>query len=150
MCVCVFTICMHICIYTHTERENRVIKDISFHFSYLFSSSHLSLYISHKIGIILHVLVHNMGFCTLYILQKVSLYYYVSSFIVIIKPQYTKGWELPRWLSGKDPARQCRRHERRGFNPWVSKIPWRRAWQPTPVFLPGESHGQKSLAGYSP
>ena len=39
---------------------------------------------------------------------------------------------------------------RRGFNPWVGKVPWRRAWQPTPVFLPGESHGQRSLVGYSP
>ena len=38
---------------------------------------------------------------------------------------------------------------RPGFDPWVGKIPWRRAWQPTPVFLPGESHGQRSLAGYS-
>ena len=37
-----------------------------------------------------------------------------------------------------------------GFDPWVGKIPWRRAMQPTPVFLPGESHGQKSLASYSP
>ena len=36
------------------------------------------------------------------------------------------------------------------FNPWVGRIPWRRAWQPTPVFLPGESHGQRSLAGYRP
>ena len=36
-----------------------------------------------------------------------------------------------------------------GFDPWVGKIPWRRAWQFTPVFLPGESHGQRSLAGYS-
>ena len=36
------------------------------------------------------------------------------------------------------------------FNPWVKKIPWRRKWQPTPVFLPGKSHGQKSLVGYSP
>ena len=42
---------------------------------------------------------------------------------------------------------QCRRP---GFDPWVGKIPWRRAWQPTPVFLPGESHGQRSLEGYSP
>ena len=40
--------------------------------------------------------------------------------------------------------------KRHGFNPWVRKIPWRRAWQSTPVFLPGESHGQWSLAGYSP
>ena len=39
---------------------------------------------------------------------------------------------------------------RRRFAPWVGKIPWRRAWQPTPVFLPGESHRQRSLAGYSP
>ena len=37
-----------------------------------------------------------------------------------------------------------------GFNPWVRKIPWKGKWQPTPVFLPGESHGQRSLAGYSP
>ena len=37
-----------------------------------------------------------------------------------------------------------------GFDSWVGKIPWRRSWQPTPVTLPGESHGQRSLAGYSP
>ena len=42
------------------------------------------------------------------------------------------------------------RDKRQEFNPWVGKIPWRRKWQPTPVFLPGESHGQRSLAGYSP
>jgi len=52
---------------------------------------------------------------------------------------------------GKEPAHQCRRHKRQGgFYPWVGKIPWRRKWQPTPVFLSGESHGQRSLAGYSP
>jgi len=39
---------------------------------------------------------------------------------------------------------------RLGFDPWVGKTPWRRAWQPTPVFLPGESHGQKGLVDYSP
>ena len=39
---------------------------------------------------------------------------------------------------------------RRGFDLWAGKIPWRRSWQLTPVFLPGESHGQRSLAGYSP
>ena len=39
---------------------------------------------------------------------------------------------------------------RHGFDPWVRRIPWRRAWQPTPVFLPGEPHGQRSLVGYSP
>ena len=42
------------------------------------------------------------------------------------------------------------RQRRWGFDPWLGKIPWRRKWQPTPVFLPGESHGQRSLMGYSP
>ena len=54
---------------------------------------------------------------------------------------------LPCWLSGKEPVCQCRRHR---FDLWVRKIPWRRKWQPTPVSLLGESHGQRSLAGYSP
>ena len=40
--------------------------------------------------------------------------------------------------------------QRPGFNPWVRKIPWRKEWQPTLVFLPGEVHGQRSLVGYSP
>ena len=48
--------------------------------------------------------------------------------------------------SGKEPACQCRRWKRHEFDLWVGTIPWRRAWQPTPVFLPGESHGQRSLA----
>ena len=43
-----------------------------------------------------------------------------------------------------------RGYKRRGFHLWVRKIIWKRAWQPTPVFLPGESHGQRSMAGYSP
>jgi len=48
------------------------------------------------------------------------------------------------------PASQCRRPKRQGFDLWVRKIPWRREWQPTPVFVPGESYGQRSLAGYNP
>ena len=44
---------------------------------------------------------------------------------------------LPRWHNDAEPACQCRRP---GFNPWVKKIPWRRKWQPTPVFLPGKFH----------
>ena len=57
---------------------------------------------------------------------------------------------FPDGTSGKEPACQCRRFKRHRFNPLVRKVPWRRAWQPTPVFLPGGSHGQRSLAGYSP
>ena len=59
-------------------------------------------------------------------------------------------YEVMGFLGGKEPVCQCRRHTRCGFNPWVRKIPWRRAWQPTPVFLPEESNRQRSLAGQSP
>ena len=52
--------------------------------------------------------------------------------------------------SGIEPTCQCRKHKRHRFDPWVGKIPWRRAWQLTPVFLPGESHGLRNLVGYSP
>ena len=54
---------------------------------------------------------------------------------------------LPRWLRQQRICLQCRRSR---FNPWVGKIPWRREGLPTPVVLPGEFHGQRSLAGYSP
>ena len=51
-------------------------------------------------------------------------------------------------LVGREPACQCRRGKR--FNPWVEKILCRRKWQHTSIFLPGESHGQRSLVVYSP
>ena len=51
--------------------------------------------------------------------------------------------------SDKEPACQGRRCKRHGFDPWVRKIPWRRARQPTPVFFPGKLHEQRSLVGYS-
>ena len=53
---------------------------------------------------------------------------------------------LSLWLSSRESACQCRS---RDFHPWVEKIPWRRKWQPTPVFLPEKSHGQRSLTDYS-
>ena len=54
---------------------------------------------------------------------------------------------LSWWFSGKESTCQCRRHR---FDPWVEKIPWRKKWQPIPVFLPGKSHGQRSLMGCRP
>ena len=50
---------------------------------------------------------------------------------------------FPGRSAGKEPTCECKRH---GFDPWVRKISWRRKWQPTPVFLPGKSRGQSSLA----
>ena len=72
----------------------------------------------------------------------------------VIKLRYVNlAWGFPGGGSGKKSACQWKRCRRHGFDPWVGghgKIPWRRAWQLTLVFLPGESHGQRSLVGYSP
>ena len=74
-----------------------------------------------------------------------------SSFVFLLLisnliPSWSKNG-LPKWCSGKESTCQCKRHR---LNPWVKKIPWRRKWQPTLVFLLGKSHGQRSLEGYSP
>ena len=57
---------------------------------------------------------------------------------------------FPGGTGSKESTCQCKRCKRRGFDPWVRKIPWRRKWQLTPVFLPKICHRQRSLAGYSP
>ena len=59
-------------------------------------------------------------------------------------------WSVIKKLRIKLPRLPMLETKRHRFDPWVRKTPWRRKWQPTPVFLPGESHGQRSLAGYSP
>ena len=71
--------------------------------------------------------------------------------------KYTQHTQVRVWgfiggsvIKKKNPACQCRRYKRWWFNPWVGKIPWKKAWQPTPVFLPGESHEQRKLMGYCP
>ena len=58
-----------------------------------------------------------------------------------------RWWGFP---GGQEYACQCKRYLRHGFNPWVRKISWSRQWQPTPVFLPGKFHGQRSLTGFGP
>ena len=66
------------------------------------------------------------------------------------KLMYFTCWGVPRWCTGKESACQCWRHKRCRFNPWVWKTSWGRKWESTPVFLPGESPGQRSLAGCRP
>ena len=85
------------------------------------------------------------------LLRVVSRSWNVSALTIptVLTPNIWAGG-FPRWLSSKEYACQCRRHRRYEFVSWVGKSPWRREWQPTPVFLPGEFHGQRSLAGYSP
>ena len=60
-------------------------------------------------------------------------------------------WGFPGGAGGKEPACQCRRHKKCGFNPWVGKIPWRRGWQPTSSILAWRiPRTERSLVGYSP
>ena len=77
-----------------------------------------------------------LGGMEIYIYICMEIYIYISISIGLLC-----------WFSDEESTCQCRRLR---FNPWVRKIPWRRKWQPTPVFLPGESHEQRTLMGYSP
>ena len=74
-------------------------------------------------------------------LQNLRFYLSHTDIVLTLSTIYTMARKcgFPAGTRGKEPACQCRRHKRHRFHPWVGKIPWRRAWQPTPVFLPGES-----------
>ena len=85
----------------------------------------------------------------------ISLCMRLHFFLVFEKPIFLYISKWPIWGSVSDGACEelachCRRLKRCGLNHWVRKIPWRRARQPTSVFLPGESHGQRSIVGYGP
>ena len=77
---------------------------------------------------------------------------YHGQWVAKPKPTPSFMWPLPppprKHLSF--PGEFTCQHQRHGFDPWVRKIPWRRKWQPTPVFLPGKSYGQRSMVGYNP
>ena len=73
-----------------------------------------------------------------------------SKLIILLSKLLRDAYELLSWLSGKESPCQCRSCRRCGFSPWVGKMSWRTKWQPTPIFLPGKSHGQRSLVGYIP
>ena len=69
---------------------------------------------------------------------------------ISIQQHFETCWGFSGGASGKEFTYQYRRYKRRRFDPWIGEIPWRRKWLSTTVFLPGKSHGQRSLAGYSP
>ena len=73
--------------------------------------------------------------------------FHLSSILTFVI-NYEYKWGFPGGTSGIEPICQCKTYKRHGFDPWVGKIPWRRTWQSTPVFLLGEFHRQRSLAGY--
>ena len=105
-------------------------------------------------------LQYSIGFC--HISTRISHRYIVVPSLLNLPPTFRPmvlmnlyagqlriPWDFPDGSVGKESACQCRRLRRLGFDPWVKKIPWRRAWQPTPIFLPEKSHGQRSLGSYS-
>ena len=79
--------------------------------------------------------------------KKPMIIFFYCGYILTKDLLYTQTLGLPWWLRCYRICLQCRRP---GFNPWVGKIPWRRAWQSMPVLVPAEFHGQRSFAGYSP
>ena len=89
---------------------------------------------------------HTHHFCLLYCWWAFRLFQDKSAG-EHISVGYRRIRGLLTWLSGQESTCQCRRYR---FDPWVGKILWRRKWQPTPLFLPGKSHGQRSLVGYNP
>ena len=88
--------------------------------------------------------LQSMGCKELDTTKLLTLFYtHTHTYIHMHTHKYVLSW----WLSGEEPVCQCRRCR---FDPWIRNIPWRRKWHPTPVLLPGESHGQRSLVGCSP
>ena len=69
---------------------------------------------------------------------------------ILVEIPYRLLLEESMGFSGGSDGKESAYDRRPGLDPWVAKIPWRRAWQPIPVFLPGESHGQRCLSSYSP
>ena len=91
--------------------------------------------------------VLSLGTCWKHILKMHITWEIVNPYNLLVTPLRLG---FPACGSGKEPICHCKRYRRHGFDPWVRKIPWRRAWQPTPVFLPRKSSEQRSLVGYSP
>ena len=87
---------------------------------------------------------HSMLFCICFIWLKFICF---NGFTTLVR---TFNMKSLLWLSGKKSVCQCRRRRRCRFNAWIGMIPWRRNWQPTPVFLLGKSQGQRDLVGYNP
>ena len=111
------------------------------------------MHLTHSPMVQISTYIKLLGYCWAHGKSSVSERYYICCYIKIRalpdnfwNSSDSKGFPGDS-VGGREPACQCRRH---GFKPWVREIFWRKKWQPTPLFLPGESHGQRSLVGYSP
>ena len=114
---------------THVKLSQHLIDHVSIIFLI-----HLFVFLNCLVAFVIYTLTHKV-FCFLYLK-------YIYNYLV-----YVQYMGLLWWISSKQSTCQCRRY---GFDPWIEKIPWIRKWQPTPLFLPGKSNRQRSLAGYGP
>ena len=95
----------------------------------------------------LHILNLDSDMCQLYVSEAVEKFILPGQWLILSSLAGSiSNQGLPRWCSGNQFACQPRR---RRSDSWVEKNPWRRKWQLTPILLPGKSHGQSSLAGYT-
>ena len=115
---------------------------------YIFIYKYLLLYIFRVIFLSSFSMVTGTSVICHTPILKCAIFHYSYTSLNYISLYLYMGF--PGGTSGKELACQCRRYKRHGFDPWVGMICWRRAWQPTSVFWPEESHGQRSLASYSP
>ena len=103
-----------------------------------------------------NILTYCMVIATLELASTSTTSYNYSSILRLFKKKYSHYitvnflFQIALGTSGEEPACCYRRHKTYEFGPWIRKIPWKRVWQPTRVFLPGESHEQRRLVGYSP
>ena len=130
-------------------------KTFVFHFRILWPMGFVNFWGFVKLLFICLLLKSFLCFCQCW--ELISHYLFKDCFCSILSLPYFQSSdmcqtlvELPGGTLGKEPTCQCKSHKTHGFNPWVKKIPGRRRYQPIPVFLPREFHGQKSLVGYSP
>ena len=89
-------------------------------------------------------MVHHIMKCNAIVILYICIVYFFG-----ILSREIQVFKLTNYFLDGSDGKKSAHNAGAGFDTWVGKIPWRRAWQPTPVFLPGESHGQRSLVGYS-
>ena len=108
-------------------------RSISFGYKNRYVHSYINIYIDHRLLV-----------WVIWLSKKCFVLFFFF-FFAVVTPIYGFPW----WLSSKESACQCKRWQIPGFNPWVWKMPWRKKWQLTQVFLPEKSHGQRNYSPWS-
>ena len=108
-------------------------------------STFFSFYLAQKENFFFSLFLLFLVACLIHCVLSLSLSFFFFCFLVTMLSAHLKNKCIIKIIQNK-----CMLENNNGFDPWVGKIPWRREWLPTPVFLPEEFHGQRSLMGYCP